>query len=96
MIGLSVLSIVVLLVFLLSLRVAPLTAVLFVGAIPVISATMATALLVSLTFFLDPLPAIAAIVSAVAIAIFSGDIPVPCCASPARPPRRPRSTTPTR
>jgi TctA family transporter len=48
---------------------------LFVGAIPGLSATMATALLVPLTFFMDPLPAIAAIVSSVAMAIFAGDIP---------------------
>lgn len=48
---------------------------LFVGAIPGLSATMATALLVPLTFFMDPLPAIASIVSAVAMAIFAGDIP---------------------
>ena len=40
---------------------------LFVGAIPGLSATMATALLVPLTFFMDPLPAIASIVSAVAM-----------------------------
>ena len=48
---------------------------LFVGAVPGLSATMATALLVPLTFFMDPLPAIAAIVTSVAMAIFAGDIP---------------------
>lgn len=47
----------------------------FVGAIPGLSATMATALLVPLTFFMDPLPAIAAIVTTVTMAIFAGDIP---------------------
>ncbi len=36
---------------------------------------MATALLVPVTFFMDPVPAIAAIVSTVAMAIFAGDIP---------------------
>ena len=36
---------------------------------------MATALLVPVTFFMDPVPAIAAIVTATAMAIFSGDIP---------------------
>jgi TctA family transporter len=36
---------------------------------------MATALLVPITFFMPPVPAIAAIVSASAMAIFSGDIP---------------------
>ncbi len=48
---------------------------LFVGAIPGLTATMATALLVPITFFMDPVPAIAAIVTAVAMAIFAGDIP---------------------
>ncbi len=47
----------------------------FVGAIPGLSATMATALLVPVTFFMDPVPAIAAIVTATAMAIFAGDIP---------------------
>jgi TctA family transporter len=36
---------------------------------------MATALLVPVTFFMAPIPAIAAIVTATAMAIFSGDIP---------------------
>ena len=48
---------------------------LFVGAIPGLTATMATALLVPITFFMPPIPAIAAIVTATAMAIFSGDIP---------------------
>jgi putative tricarboxylic transport membrane protein len=48
---------------------------LFVGCIPGLTATMATALLVPITFFMPPVPAIAAIVSASAMAIFSGDIP---------------------
>ena len=48
---------------------------LFVGSIPGLTATMATALLVPLTFFMDPVPAIAAIVTTVAMAIFAGDIP---------------------
>jgi len=48
---------------------------LFVGSIPGLTATMATALLVPITFFMDPVPAIAAIVTAVAMAIFAGDIP---------------------
>jgi TctA family transporter len=47
----------------------------FVGAIPGLSATMATALLVPVTFFMDPVPAIASIVTATAMAIFAGDIP---------------------
>ncbi len=48
---------------------------LFVGAVPGLTATMATALLVPVTFFMAPIPAIAAIVTAAAMAIFSGDIP---------------------
>ncbi|MDM0044259.1 tripartite tricarboxylate transporter permease [Variovorax dokdonensis] len=48
---------------------------LFVGAVPGLSATMAIALLVPVTFFMQPIPAIAAMVTATAMAIFSGDIP---------------------
>ena len=48
---------------------------LLVGSIPGLTATMATALLVPVTFFMDPIPAIAAIVTTVATAIFAGDIP---------------------
>jgi TctA family transporter len=48
---------------------------LFVGAVPGLTATMAVALLVPVTFFMAPIPAIAAIVTATAMAIFSGDIP---------------------
>jgi TctA family transporter len=48
---------------------------LFMGAIPGLSATMATALLVPVTFFMEPVPALAAIVTATAMAIFAGDIP---------------------
>src|SRR5918912_1255297 len=48
---------------------------LFVGAVPGLTATMATALLVPVTFFLPPIPAIATMVTATAVAIFAGDIP---------------------
>jgi len=48
---------------------------LFVGAIPGLTATMATALLVPITFFLPPVPAVAMMVTATAMAIFAGDIP---------------------
>jgi putative tricarboxylic transport membrane protein len=48
---------------------------LLVGCIPGLTATMATALLVPVTFFMPPVPAVAAIVTASAMAIFSGDIP---------------------
>lgn len=48
---------------------------LVVGSLPGLSATMATALLVPVTFYLSPIAAVAAIVAASAMAIFSGDIP---------------------
>jgi putative tricarboxylic transport membrane protein len=48
---------------------------LFVGAVPGLTATMATALLVPITFFMPPVPSLAAIVTATAMAIFAGDIP---------------------
>src|SRR3954467_6378665 len=48
---------------------------LFVGCIPGLTATMATALLVPITFFMPAVPAVAAIVTCTAMAIFSGDIP---------------------
>lgn len=47
----------------------------FVGAVPGLTATMAVALLVPITFYMDPVPAIAAIVTTSAMAIFAGDIP---------------------
>jgi TctA family transporter len=48
---------------------------LFVGCIPGLTATLATALLVPITFFMPAVPAVGAIVTASAMAIFSGDIP---------------------
>jgi len=48
---------------------------LFVGCVPGLTATMATALLVPITFFMPPVPAVAAIVTCTAMAIFAGDIP---------------------
>jgi TctA family transporter len=48
---------------------------LFVGAMPGLTATLATALLVPVTFFMEPIPALAAIVSTTAMAIFAGDLP---------------------
>ena len=48
---------------------------LVVGSMPGLSATMATALLVPVTFYLSPIAAIATIIAASAMAIFSGDIP---------------------
>jgi TctA family transporter len=48
---------------------------LVIGSLPGLSATMATALLVPVTFYLSPIAAVATIISASAMAIFSGDIP---------------------
>ncbi|MBV9954476.1 MAG: tripartite tricarboxylate transporter permease [Pseudolabrys sp.] len=48
---------------------------LVVGSLPGLSATMATALLVPVTFYLSPIAANATIIAASAMAIFSGDIP---------------------
>ena len=45
------------------------------GAIPGLTATMAVALLVPFTFFMDPVPALVAMVTVSAMAIFAGDIP---------------------
>ena len=67
---------------------------LVVGSLPGLSATMATALLVPVTFYLSPIAAVATIIAASAMAIFSGDIPGACCASPARRPRPPIPTRP--
>jgi TctA family transporter len=58
---------------------------LLVGAIPGLTATMAIALLVPLTFYMDPVPAIAAMVSASAMAIFAGDLPAVLLRMPGTP-----------
>ena len=58
---------------------------LFVGAVPGLTATMATALLVPVTFFMEPVPAIASIVTATAMAIFAGDIPSALLRMPGTP-----------
>ncbi len=47
----------------------------FMGAVPGLTATMAVALIVPITFFLDPISAVAAVVTLEACAIFAGDIP---------------------
>jgi putative tricarboxylic transport membrane protein len=47
----------------------------FVGAVPGLTATMAIALLVPVTFFMEPIPAVGAMVTCAAMAIFAGDIP---------------------
>jgi putative tricarboxylic transport membrane protein len=48
---------------------------LVVGAMPGLTATMATALLVPVTFYLSPIAAVSTIIAASAMAIFAGDIP---------------------
>ena len=48
---------------------------LFVGCVPGLSATMATAMLVPMTFFMPPVTAIAAILTTAGMAIFASDIP---------------------
>ena len=58
---------------------------LFVGAMPGLTATMATALLVPVTFFMAPVPALGAIVTATAMAIFAGDIPAALLRIPGTP-----------
>jgi len=69
------------------LAVVLLTAVygLFIGAIPGLTATLATALLVPFTFFLEPLPAVAAVITMSAMAIFAGDIPSALVRMPGTP-----------
>jgi TctA family transporter len=52
---------------------------------PGLTATMATALLVPVTFFMAPVPALAAIVTATAMAIFAGDIPAAMLRMPGTP-----------
>jgi putative tricarboxylic transport membrane protein len=58
---------------------------LFIGAIPGLSATLATALLVPFVFFLDPLPAMAAVITMSAMAIFAGDLPSALVRMPGTP-----------
>ena len=47
----------------------------FMGSVPGLTATMAVALLIPLTYFMDTTSALAAVVTLVASAIFAGDIP---------------------
>ena len=69
---------------------------LVIGSLPGLSATMATALLVPVTFYLSPIAAIATIVAASTMAIFSATSPVRCCGFPAPRLRRPTPTRPMR
>ncbi len=57
----------------------------FVGAIPGLTATMAVALIVPLTFFLTDVQAVAAIVTTVTCSIFAGDIPATLVRIPGTP-----------
>lgn len=57
----------------------------FVGAIPGLTATMAVALMVPLTFFLGDVEAVAAIVTTVTCSIFAGDIPATLVRIPGTP-----------
>jgi len=65
--------------------VAAATFGIFVGAMPGLTATMATALLVPVTFFMPPVPALGAIVAATTMAIFAGDIPAALLRIPGTP-----------
>lgn len=46
-----------------------------IGSLPGLTATLGAALLIPFTFFLDPVPAIASIITMSAMAIFAGDVP---------------------
>ncbi|MEM1071038.1 MAG: tripartite tricarboxylate transporter permease, partial [Planctomycetota bacterium] len=56
-----------------------------IGAIPGLTATMAVALMVPLTFYLDDVQAIAAIVTTVTCSIFAGDLPTTLVRIPGTP-----------
>ena len=58
---------------------------LFVGAMPGLTATMAVALMVPFTFFMEPFTGLAAIVTMEAMAIFAGDIPAALVRIPGTP-----------
>jgi putative tricarboxylic transport membrane protein len=58
---------------------------LFVGAVPGLTATMAMAVMVPITFTLDPIPAVGAMVACAAMAIFAGDIPAVLLRIPGTP-----------
>ncbi len=57
----------------------------FIGAMPGLTATMATALLVPFTYFMDPLTGISMIIAMAAVAIFAGDIPAVLLKIPGTP-----------
>ena len=57
----------------------------FVGAMPGLTATMATAILVPITYYLSPLAGLSMIVGCVCVAIFAGDIPATYMRVPGTP-----------
>lgn len=57
----------------------------FLGAMPGLTATMGVALFVPITYWMEPIPALAAIVTMVACAIFAGDIPTTLMRVPGTP-----------
>lgn len=57
----------------------------FMGAMPGLTATMSVALFIPLTYWLDPIPALAGIVTMVACAIFAGDLPTTLLRIPGTP-----------
>jgi TctA family transporter len=57
----------------------------FFGAIPGLTATMAVALIVPVAYAMDPLPALAAVVTLSACAIYAGDIPCALLRIPGTP-----------
>jgi putative tricarboxylic transport membrane protein len=57
----------------------------FMGAVPGLTATMAVALLVPVVYFMEPVPALAALVTLTACAIFAGDVPAALLRIPGTP-----------
>ncbi len=57
----------------------------FLGSMPGLTATMGVALFIPMTYWLEPVPALAAIVTLVACAIFAGDIPTTLVRIPGTP-----------
>ena len=57
----------------------------FLGSMPGLTATMGVALFVPMTYWMEPVPALAAIVTMVACAIFAGDIPTTLMRVPGTP-----------
>jgi len=57
----------------------------FMGGVPGLTATLAIALIAPMTFFMEPMPAVAAMVAVTATAIFAGDIPGALMRTPGTP-----------